>query len=70
MRERKTHQRKKTERMRKWTIFSLECDMQMIFLGNVINSSIICLGLITIHNPSHKAVQTHRTLSSEEPSEE
>ncbi len=40
------------------------------FLENMINSSIVCLGLITIHNLLRKAVQTHRTLSSEEPSEE
>lgn len=40
------------------------------FLGNVINSGIICWGLITIHNLLHKAVQTLRTLSSEETSEE
>lgn len=40
------------------------------FGNNVINSGIICRGLITIHNLLHKAVQTRRTLSSEETSEE
>lgn len=34
------------------------------------NSSIICRGLIIIHNLMHKAAQTHGTLSSEETSEE